>query len=82
MSRSEFYCQCKLRWPLENGSEKIDYSWIPSELAKIGLKVRLRTDSDAEYEDWIVAEVYDRKPYEDLVKNERDWKNQRGASDI
>lgn len=58
-------------------------SWIPEEIAKIGNVVRLKEMNSSEWsKGWSVVAVYERRSYEQLVVEERDWCIQREASDV
>ena len=84
MARSEFFCQCKLHKPLDDGSggHRVMVSWIPASKATVGNVVRLKNTAKEEWkEGWEVIEVWSKRRFADIEKKERDHLRQRKASD-
>jgi hypothetical protein len=81
--REKFYCQCRMRRPIDADRCELLISWIPEEIAKVGNTVKLRNGSDEEWsEGWIVTSVGERRPYSWLVPKSHDYTTQRKASDV
>jgi len=84
MARHDFYSQCKLHKPLDDGTGRhwIMVSWIPADKAKVGNVVRLRNSAKEQWkEGWEVMEVWGTRRYKDAAAAEQDHKNQRKTSD-
>lgn len=81
--RSEFYRQCNLRRQVGPDRFEDIMSWIPDEIAKVGNIVRLRNSAEEEWsENWLVVAAHERRPLSYLKERERDYVNQRKASDV
>lgn len=81
--RSEFYRQCNLRRQVGPDHFEDIMSWIPDEIAKVGNIVRLRNSAEEEWsENWLVVAAHERQPWSHLKERERDYVNQRKASDV
>jgi len=79
--KEKFYCQCELARPTELGRQLMT-SWIPEEIAKVGLTVRLKGEDEEWTDGWLVLAVYNRLPFSYLKKRDRDHINQRKVSDV
>ena len=78
MSREKSFTQCRLIY-----GHNVMVSWIPSSIAKVGTRVRLKSSNKEEWSDpWMVMEVWRTLPYTKLLAHERDYMHQREASDI
>jgi hypothetical protein len=69
-----WYRQCKFK-----KGNTAQYAWIEERGAKVGNEVELKSSND---EKWLVVEVGGRLSEEYVRELERDYKNQRKASDI
>lgn len=70
------YTQCQL----EKGN-KTEISWIPAKFAQPGKYIKLKADNGWD-DGWKVVETYATMDEESLRLKERDYRNQRDASDI
>jgi hypothetical protein len=85
MPRNEFYCQCRMRRPVEgkpNAYEEM-VSWIPSDIAKVGNVVKLKEWSkDEEWsENWTITSAGPKTNGGKVEARAGDYKKQRGESD-
>ena len=78
----QMYSQCVLHLPQADGSIKVHTSFIPSQLAKKGKKVKIKWENGIWINGWIVAEVGTAWPEDRCLAYERDHMSQRKASDI
>lgn len=78
MSKLERHTQCRLS---HESSMRIQVAWIPEAFAKPKKQLRLKVNEVWE-DGWVVEAVYKTLPTSYLVEHERDYKNQRKASDI
>jgi len=83
MPRNEFYCQCKLQRPVGGGGIEVMVSWIPSDIAKAGNKVRLKEWPGDEWsEGWTIFWVTEKVSGDNVESRELDYKHQREFSDV
>jgi hypothetical protein len=72
------YTQCDLR-----RDSVTQTAWIPSKFAVIGQYIRIRRNSNSEWEGgWEVVAVYGQMSSDYVRGHERDYRGQREASDI
>jgi hypothetical protein len=76
----DYYRQCTLERPTENGCEKI-VSYIPDKFAKVGATVKLKEENDEWSTGWIVKTASPAKVEEKLLPDShRDAKAHRRAT--
>jgi hypothetical protein len=82
--KRQMYQMCELTKPVEGGVARM-ISWIRAEIAIPGRALRGLEDSDTGRIEhgWTVESVAN-PPYAEnvLMRDARDWRKQRGASDI
>jgi len=81
MNKSDYYNQCELRKPTENGYQR-DVSWIPSKFAIEGNVVKIKQEDGSWDDGWTVFAVHSKMKGEYVLGHERDYKRNRKASDI
>ncbi len=77
----EWYRQCTLEKPLPTGGKQIQVSWIPEQFAKLNKYLKLLENNVWE-NGWQVVLVGGRQDREQRLERSRDYKKQRGGSDI
>lgn len=76
-----WFRQCGLQKALTNGIVR-ETAWIPEAFATLNRVVKLR-DEHKNWEDgWKVVQIGTRQTHLYVVAHERDYRNQRVASDI
>ena len=76
MSKSNKYCQCKMK---RNSEGRV--GWIPLEFAKVGRVLKLKINNKWQ-NGWTVKSVGSMEDAKYIEEHERDYKEQRKASDI
>lgn len=79
--KDPWYRQCTYEVPVENG-KKVDVSWIPEKLAKVGGKIYFGKKTDTPKELWTITSVGGRQLESFLIEHRLDYKHQRKMSDI
>jgi hypothetical protein len=83
MAKKKWYCQCRMEKPTGKDSRKWDIAWIPEKFAKVGKYIKIKQEDGTWDNGWLVTGVGDIKREESyLIDHERDYKNQRKASDV
>ena len=77
-----YYKHCTYRLPNSTGFV-METAWLPEKLAVIGKKIYFGQKTQENKTLWEIVSVADeRLPESYLLNHERDYKNQRKASDI
>lgn len=81
-NKEMYYRQCSYAAKIEDG-EKVGTAWLPEKFCTLGQKIYFGKKTSTPELIWEVTSVGDiRQSEEYLIAHERDWKNQRVASDI
>ena len=80
MAKRRRCAQCLFTQPTDSGpcTFKLDVAWIPEEHARVGHWIKI----DGKEGDWQVQEVWTKRWEDEVIAGERDYKNQRGESDV
>jgi hypothetical protein len=79
----KYYRQCRMKKKIGEERYKLHTAWIPEKFAQQGQFIKLKWEDGTWENGWEIVGVGDTKKEEkDLVNEERDYKNQRKASDI
>lgn len=84
MARNEFYQQCILIRPSENGGEEHTTTYLPaSAKLKPGASVRFRNKGSEPWsEGWVVKEASQKKPGDMVEDDETLYKRHRDVTDV
>ena len=77
MGKTVYFRQTKLT-QLQGTGTLEHVAWIPEEFARIGAPLEI----DGMEGQWTVVEVWGRRPKDWVIGRERDYKKQRGVSDV
>lgn len=80
MSKTEYYRQCEMRKPLENGYTS-HIAWIPEKYAVKEKIIKIKFD-DGWIDGWEVYYVGNKKEYTEVNIGSQAYKHQRNKSDI
>lgn len=74
-----WYRQCSYEKENNDGSKTVGIAWLPEKFATVGRPIYFKNPEKI----YQVTSVGDKRMEEKvLIERERDWKNQRKASDI
>lgn len=80
--KQRIFAQCKYERSLEDGTKRVDITWIPVKFAKVGKKVYFGKKKQDVPQIWTVIEVWSKRPESYLLEHERDFMDHRDFSDI
>jgi hypothetical protein len=81
MSKTKSYKQCTLLKQTDNGTLKT-VSWIPSEYAVLGNRLKLKTEEGYWVDGWLVFEIGHEKPAELVESDETLYRRHRKTTDV
>ena len=76
------YKQCRMERPLPNGHTSLHTAWIPAKFAKLNKILKIEMTEGNWENGWIVKEIGETKTEDYVLAHERDYQDQRKASDV